>query len=184
MTITFGTPSHWCNNDRASWASDFFFIGYTHVHPSVVKNTCVQVLPHLDLTFENIELVNISTSRCLYRSCWSFVRNLLERVGLRMVLTPHCIIAFNVLWAVSKPIPKFRANVAALMLSQCSVTCTLEMWTVDCISIKRVSSHKVREMSSSIELLWHSCSKTCCAFERLWETEHRQCVCCVPSPIF
>jgi hypothetical protein len=150
MTIMFGTPSHWCNNYRASWASDFFFIGYTCVHPLEVKNTWAQVLPHLDLSSENIVLVNMSTGRCLYISCWSFIQNHLERVGLRMVLDPYCIVAFRALWVVSKPIPKFWANVIASMPSHHSVTHMLEMWTADGISVKRVSLHNVGEMSSRI----------------------------------
>jgi hypothetical protein len=177
-------PYHWAwASYRASWALGFFFIGYTHVHPLAVKNTWVQVLPRLDWTFENIILVNMSTGSHLYWSCQSFIRNCLERVGLRTVLTPCCVIAFRVLQAVSKPIPKFRGNVIASMPSRCLVTHMLETWTADCISVERVSSHNIREMSSRIELLWLSCSKTCCTFERLWETKHRRWVCCVWSPV-
>jgi hypothetical protein len=127
MTITLGTPSRWCNNNSASWASDFFFIGYTCVHPLAVKNTWVQVFLHLHLAFENIASVNMSTGRCQYQSCWSFIWNHLERVGLRTVLTPHCVIAFRVLWAVSKQIPKFQAIVISSMPSHCSVTHTWDM---------------------------------------------------------
>jgi hypothetical protein len=111
--------------------------------------------------------VNMSSGRCLYWSCWSFIWNHLERVGLRTVLTPCCIIAFRVLQVVSKPIPKFQSNVIASMPLCCSVTHTLETWTADCISVKRVLKHNIREMSSRIKLLWLSCSKTCCAFKRL-----------------
>ncbi len=158
-------------------------IGPHGLWASSVKNTWVQVLPRLDWTFENIILVNMSTGSHLYWSCQSFIRNCLERVGLRTVLTPCCVIAFRVLQAVSKPIPKFRGNVIASMPSRCLVTHMLETWTADCISVERVSSHNIREMSSRIELLWLSCSKTCCTFERLWETKHRRWVCCVWSPV-
>jgi hypothetical protein len=66
---------------------------------------------------------------------------------------PHCVIAFRVLWAGARPIPKFQANVIASMLSHHSVTGTLETWTADHILVERVSSHNVGEMSSRIELL-------------------------------
>jgi hypothetical protein len=81
-----------------------------------------------------------------------------------MVLTPHCIIAFRVLWAVSKPIPKFQANVIASMPLRRSVTCTLETWTVTacrsrechCITLERCQAESNCFDSHVPKLVAHS----------------------------
>jgi hypothetical protein len=88
---------------------------------------------------------HVNWFKCLYPSCRSFVQNCPERVGLRTVLTPHCVITFRVLWVVSKPIPKFLANVIASMPSCRSVTHTLETWTADHISVNRQCHHIMLE---------------------------------------
>ena len=59
--------------------------------------------------------VNTSYGIRLYQSCLSFVRNLLERVGLDISRIPFWVVASTVRSAVLTLIPQFLASCLAVM---------------------------------------------------------------------
>jgi aromatic ring-opening dioxygenase catalytic subunit (LigB family) len=97
----------------------------------------------MDLIFENIVSVYISTGRSLYQICQSLLLNHWDNVGFSTDITPDCVVTFKVHWEVLRQMLKFLARVAASMPFHHSATHTLAMCMEDLISVKSVWSHNV-----------------------------------------
>jgi hypothetical protein len=69
------------------------------------------LLLYCDMDPDNIVLLSMVCNTHLYKSSWSFVGKNCERVGLRHVVTPLCIVITTVHFACSRDTIKQAAKV-------------------------------------------------------------------------
>ncbi len=142
-----GTLLRWNTRDRVSWAYPLRFIGWARPQPKVITYAWAILLPCHETDPANNVLLNMVCNARLYQSIWSLVGNHQERVGLRHVCTPLCVVITIVCFARSREIIQWAAKVwgsmgAVLRKQICplGLVSMLDIWTWDARTSLKFSS--------------------------------------------